>query len=319
MNGRAPTPRRLLIDTDPGIDDSMALLLAWRSPEVQVEAITTVFGNGGVETTTANALRLVELAQRSKIPVAAGSGRPLVREYIGEGSRVHGRNGLGEVDFPPPRTRPDQRRAANLICDTVLASPGAITLVALGPLTNLALAVSLEPRIAEQVHEVVLMGGAADGVGNASPVAEANIRNDPEAAYIVFHAGWPVTMVGLDVTRRTVMSRSYIDELCSAGDDFTDFIGAIVPHYMRFYRETLGLDGFQVHDSSALCYVLDPTLFETQRVYVDVERVSPHHFGQTVADWRAQRDLEPNVDVCTDVDSARVLALYADRLGGGDR
>jgi uridine nucleosidase len=314
MNVDDNTPQRILIDTDPGIDDSMAILFAFNSPEVKVEGLTTVFGNGGTETTTANALRLVELAERTDVPVARGAETPLVRPYTGEGWRVHGRNGLGEVELPAPRSRPDSRRAAQFIVDTVMANPGQFTLVPLGPLTNVALAVSLEPRIAERVKEVVLMGGAANAQGNASAVAEANIRNDPEAAHIVFNAPWRVTMVGLDVTRKVIMTPAYIEALTAAGNPFVEFIGKIARHYLGFYRTTVGIDGFHVHDSSAVAYVLDPTLFETAFLPVDVEIHSANNFGQTSADWRKGSDREPNVNVCTNVDSERLLNLYQRRL-----
>lgn len=306
--------QRLIIDTDPGVDDSMALLFAFCSPEVSVEGLSTVFGNTGTKVTTENALRLVELAGRSGIPVAAGAEKPLLRPFIGEGWRVHGRNGLGEVDFPPPQGQPDRRRGAQLIADMIMTNPGEMTLVALGPLTNVALAVSLEPRIAENVKQVVLMGGAADASGNASATAEANIRNDPEAAKIVFEAPWKVTMVGLDVTRKTIMTPEYIDELCAAGNRYTDFIGRIVPHYMDFYHNYVAMRGFFVHDSSAIAYVVDPTLFETRAMYVAVETHSPVNFGLTAADWRPRSDQQPNVNVCVDVDSERFLALYRQRL-----
>src|SRR5262245_38009154 len=174
--------KRIIIDTDPGVDDSMAILLAFNSPEVQVEALTTVFGNTGTAITTQNALRLVELAGRPDVPVAAGAQKPLLRPFTGDGWVVHGRNGLGGVAFPEPQGQPDRRHAAQLIVETVMANPGQITLVPIGPLTNIALAVSLEPRIAQQVEQVVLMGGAATMPGNVSAVAEANICNDPEAA-----------------------------------------------------------------------------------------------------------------------------------------
>jgi inosine-uridine nucleoside N-ribohydrolase len=304
----------LLIDTDPGVDDSMAILLAFASPEVQIEGLTTVFGNVGVDLTTKNALRLVELAGRPEIPVAMGAEKPLLRPFTGKGWMVHGRNGLGEIDLPEPAGQPDPRRAATFIIDTIMANPGEITLVPLGPLTNVALAVATEPRIAQNVKEVVLMGGAATVAGNASPVAEANIRNDPEAAHIVFHAGWPLTMIGLDVTQQSVMSPQYLDALREANNPWTDFIHAITQHYLDFYRSQ-GIDtGMPVHDSSALAYVIDPTLFVTKHVYTDVDHQSEHHHGQTVPDWRGQREMEPNVHVAVDVDSERFLDLYRRRL-----
>jgi len=314
MSTHDPIPQRAIIDTDPGIDDSMAILFAFTSAELQVEALSTIYGNSGTTTTTQNALRLVELAGRPDVPVARGAEKPLLRPFTGEGWRVHGRNGLGEIDFPAPEGQPDTRRGAQLITDMVMARPGEMTVIALGPLTNLALAFSLEPRIAENVKEVVLMGGAANASGNASAVAEANIRNDPEAAHIVFNAPWEVTMVGLDVTRQSIMTPAYLEELRAAGNPYTDFIAQIVPHYINFYEEYVGINGFHVHDSSAIAYVIDPTLFERKKVPVDVEIYSPTNFGLTAVDWRKRPGKEANVNVCVDVDSERFLDLYKQRL-----
>lgn len=308
--------RRVLFDTDPGVDDSMAILLAFASPEIEVVGLSTVFGNTGVDVTTANALRLVELAGHPEIPVAAGAAKPLLRPNTSRGDMVHGKNGLGEAEFPEPKGKPDPRRAPQLIVDTIMANPGEITLVPLGPLTNVALAVATEPRIAQNVREVVLMGGAAAVPGNVSPVAEANIHNDPEAARIVFHAGWPITMIGLDVTMKSVMSEAYLAELAAARTPFTDFIAAITRHYLDFYRSVGFTEGMPVHDSSALAYVIDPTLFTTRHAYVDVDHMSLHHPGQTVADWRGQRGEDPNVNVAIDVDAERFLDLYRQRLTG---
>jgi inosine-uridine nucleoside N-ribohydrolase len=260
-------------------------------------------------------LRLVELAGCPDVPVARGAEKPLLRPFTGEGWEVHGRNGLGEAEFLEPRGTPDPRRAAQFIIDTIMANPGEITLVPLGPLTNVALAVATEPRIADNVRDVVLMGGAANTAGNASPVAEANIRNDPESAHIVFHAGWPLTMVGLDVTEKTVMTPEYLDDLGRANNPWTDFIARIIPHYLAF-SQRWGDNGIPVHDSSAIAYVIDPTLFETRQAYVDVDYHSPYHAGNTVPDWRGQREMEPNVNVCVDVDSERFLELYQQRLSG---
>lgn len=306
--------RRIIIDTDPGVDDSMAILFALASPELQVEALTTVFGNGGVEQTTRNALTVLELAGRSDIPVATGASRPLLRSYRGQGYLVHGHNGLGDADVPPPKGQPSSMRAAELIVSSVMASPGEITLVPIGPLTNIALAVSLEPRIADNVREVVIMGGAATVPGNASPLAEANIYNDPEAAKIVFQAGWPLTMVGLDVTRKTVMTPDYLAQLWAAGTPATDFIRAIIPPYMDFHHQRYGLEGFHVHDPSAVAYVVDPGLFRSEKVYVDVEIGDSRASGQTMADWYGLWGHEPNANVCLDVDSERLLDLYLERL-----
>ena len=310
-------PQRILIDTDPGVDDSMAILFAFCSPEVRVEGLTAVYGNSGTENSTINALRLVELVGKPNIPVARGAEKPLLRDYAGFGWRVHGRNGIGEIDYPLPKGKPDPRRAAQLIVDTIMANPGEITLVALGPLTNVALAVSLEPLIAKYVKEVVLMGGAANAKGNASRVAEANIHNDPEAAKIVFNAPWSVTMVGLDVTRKTVMTPAYVENLGTA-NPFTNFISRILPYYMAFYLENTGLEGLYVHDSSALAYVIDPSLFETKLVHVEVETNSTVNKGLTAVDWRLHPDGEPNVNVCVDVDSQRFLQLYHERLTAGE-
>ena len=310
--------KRILIDTDPGIDDSMAIFFALRSPEVNVEGLTTVFGNSSTATTTDNALRLVELAGREDIPVARGAEKPLLRPFGGDGWRVHGRNGLGEISFPPAKSKPEQRRAAQFIVDLVMNNPGEISLVSLGPLTNLALAVSLEPRIAEVVNGVVIMGGAANARGNASPVAEANILNDPEAAKIVFETPWPLTMVGLDVTRKTIMTPAYVEKLCSAGNRFTDFIKQIIPFYLSFYKEVERLDGFPVHDSSALAYVIAPTLFTTRAMSIQVETGSPLSLGLTAADWRPGGEGKSHIQVCVDVNSQSLLDLYEKRLGEPD-
>ena len=305
--------RRIIIDTDPGIDDAMAILFALKSPELRVEALTTVFGNGPIERMTPNALRILEVAGREDIPVAAGAGAPLLRPYRGRGQMVHGRDGLGETNLPPPRGRPSEMRAVELLISRILEAPEEITLVALGPLTNLDLAVRVAPAIAQAVREVILMGGAATVRGNASPAAEANIHNDPEAAWIVFHAGWPVTMVGLDVTMKTIMTPEYLEGIRQAHTPVTDFIAAITPHYLNYNRQR-GLPGFAVHDPSAILYAIDPGFFRTERVYVDVQTGDGPASGATVADFRGQWEREPNVNVCLDVDSQRFLEFYRERI-----
>ncbi len=306
-------PRKFIYDTDPGVDDSMAFFLAMASPEVELVGVTTVFGNGGTQTTTANALRLVETVARTDIPVVRGAEQPLLHPYHGHGARVHGADGLGNAGMPPPQGKPQAGRAAAFIADTVLAAPGEVTLVAVGPLTNLALAVGLEPDIVPAVREVIVMGGAANRAGNASPVAEANIHNDAAAAHIVFNAGWPLTMVGLDVTTTTIMSPAYLAELGQTGNIATDFIARIVPFYLRFHQDQ-GVDGIYVHDSSAITYAIDPSLFRSAPAYVEVCVSRDGLNGQTTPDWREQWQKAPNTNVCLEVDAARLKDLYWERV-----
>jgi uridine nucleosidase len=309
----------MLYDTDPGVDDAMALLLALRSPEVDLLGVTTVFGNHDVEQTTRNALRVLEAAGRSEVPVVAGSSVPLVRPRRPHVSFIHGEDGLGgsTPDGVERRGRPWPGGAAGFIADTARDRPGEVTLVAVGPLTNLALALQLEPRLPSLVRQVVVMGGAVDVPGNASPVAEANIFCDPEAARRVMGAGWPLTLVGLDVTLRTQMSGDYLRELAASGTPEAEFIGRIVPVYYRFYTEMVGLPGLPTHDPSAMAYALDPSLFRVERVALHVE-TEGRCAGQTVADRRRVvrwPDL-PEVNVSVGVDAAGVLKLFRERVGG---
>lgn len=314
-------PRKVIIDTDPGVDDSMAIFFALRSPELDVMGLTTIFGNVHTDLATINALRLLEIAGRPDIPVVQGASDPLARPFGGPVPFVHGDDGQGNAHLPPPTTRPRDGSAAAFIVEQVMAAPGEITLVPLGPLTNIALALRLEPRIAQNVREVVLMGGNALCPGNATPAAEANIHNDPEAADVVFGAGWPVTMVGLDVTHRVNMTRAHLERYAQAQNPLAQHIARIVPFYRDYFEsQHPGVDGIYVHDSSAIAYVIDPTLFKTQRwpLRVETQGISRGKtwpfLGQGDNDrlgpWRGR----PPVNVCVDVDAERLLALELDRL-----
>ena len=305
---------KILIDTDPGIDDTMAILFALRSPEFEITGLTTVFGNTDVVFTAQNALRLVELEGHDHIPVAQGAGRPLILPLRSLGKLVHGEDGMGNTNPPPPKGRLVSQSAAQFIVETVLASPGEITLVPVGPLTNVALALRLEPRIAGLVKEVVLMGGSAFRGGNASPVAEANIYNDPHAARIVFNAGWSLTMVGLDVTMQCIMSVEYLNNLCQSGNPATNLIGKILPVYQNFHDQVYGMGGaIHTHDPSAIAYLIDPDLFQTERLPVYVE-IEGNCAGQTVPDRRQQWIEAPVVNVCLNVNASRLQNLYRERL-----
>ena len=312
------TPSKIIIDTDPGVDDAMAIYLALRSPELDLIGLTTIFGNVHTDLATINALRLLEIAGRSDIPVAHGANAPLTRAYAGPVAFIHGDDGQGNVHLPPASTRAVSQSAAEFIVEQILNAPGEITLVPIGPLTNLARALQLEPRIAGLVREVVLMGGNSFVAGNVTPAAEANIHNDPEAADIVFGAGWPVTMVGLDVTHQAIMNGSHLRTLGVARNRLAQHLARITPFYQRFTLDSSGLDGFYLHDSAAVAYVIDPGLFETQSWPVRVETqgigvgktwpsTNPR---RTHPDWAGR----PKVNVCTSVDANRLVNLVLQRL-----
>jgi purine nucleosidase len=312
--------RKLVIDTDPGVDDAMAIFMALASPELQVIGLTTVFGNAATDVTTVNALRLLEIAGRADIPVARGADRPIAADYLGPVPFVHGENGLGDGDFEHPSGAPVDVDAAGLIHATTASDPGAVTILALGPLTNLAVALDRHPDLAGLVDEVVLMGGNALVPGNATPVAEANINNDPEAADRVFGAGWQVTMVGLDVTHQAILDGRAIDRITGAHTAVGRALGAAIPLYRRFFETRMGIDGIYLHDTSAVAYLLEPDAFtvDTWPIRVETESFSRGktwpNLGNTdesaPAPWRGR----PLVRVCTGVDADRVASLVEERL-----
>lgn len=280
--------KKVIFDTDPGIDDALAILAALRSPDLEVIGLTTVFGNTDIDQVTLNALRLLELEGNDHIPVAKGCGVPLVLPAEALGTQVHGVDGLGNTHMPLPHGQLDPRHAAQFIIDTVMQNPYEVTLAPLGPLTNIALAYHLEPRIASLVKEVVLMGGCAFALGNISPVAEANIYHDPHAAEIVFGAPWKVTMVGLDITTKIVMTPDYFTKLYSARNAAVQFLERIQPCYQEFHEQVYGLRGsIHTHDPAVTAYILAPELFtcEQMPVYVVTEGLC---MGKTIADKHRQ-------------------------------
>ncbi len=315
-----PTPRRIIIDTDPGIDDAMAIFFALASPELDVVALTTVFGNAHTTTCTENALRLLEIAERTDIPVAEGAHTPLDMKFRGPADFVHGANGQGDAPLDQPTTTKVNDTAVQLIIDLVMASPGEITLVPLGPLTNIARAVQAEPKLAVNLAGIVLMGGNAFCGGNASPAAEANIINDPDAADIVFGVECPVAMAGLDVTEQIVMTGAQLDLIGSVDTPRARHLHAILPYYRRFALES-GLDGIHVHDSTAISYLLTPERFSSVRHAIRVDTGNGVGRGKTWARTkRAQHGADPwagrpLVTILTGVDADAVVRLELTRLG----
>lgn len=312
---------KVIFDTDPGVDDAMALLFLHASPQVELLAVTTTFGNGSIATTTRNALYLF---QRFGIPalVGRGAGEPLIGQAGPAPHFVHGHNGLGDVPVPSEIQRnADPRPAHRLIIDLVRAHPHEIEIVAVGRMTNLAMALREDPGIVPLVKQIVIMGGAFGirGVlGNVTPAAEANIWGDPLAADEVTAAGWPTTMVGLDVTQKTQMPQAYLRDLQHIAGDAGRFIWDISRFYEKFHNDG-GVESIFVHDSSAVAYLLRPELFSTRTgaIRVVTQGIA---FGQTIqkadsvryppSDW----DGRPSHRVCTDVNSEGLLALYADTL-----
>lgn len=306
---------KVIFDTDPGIDDAMALLFLHRHPQIDLIGVTTVFGNAPIDLATRNALFLKQ-EWGIRAPVAQGAGvtfdpsRP-------EGhwpTFIHGENGLGDIDIPSSLdAQADARPAWQFIIDTVRAQPGEVTLVAVGRMTNLALALKADPDFAALVKEVVVMGGAFDLNGNVSPAAEANIHGDPEAADLVFTAPWRVTVVGLDVTLKTVMTSGFLAEMASAGGAAVQLLSDISQFYIDFYRHRVG-DGMVVHDSCACVYVVAPELFTTRSGPVRVV-CGGIADGQTIQkpDGRVfppgHWDGHPSQSVCIDVQPERVLEV----------
>jgi uridine nucleosidase len=249
------------------------------------------------------------------VPVVSGAGAPLARPFADPVTHVHGADGLGNIVRPSPARAPTDRPggAAGFIADTVRARPGEVSIVAVGPLTNLALAVQREPRLARSVRQVVVMGGAVFCPGNATPVAEANVYKDPEAAQMVLSAGWPVVMVGLDVTMQTCLDVARLGAITLARTPVADLIARMTPCYFESYRNRYGMQTIPLHDPSAMAYAADHRLFQTQRVPLYVE-TEGRCAGQTVPDLRRQWSPLPEVDVCVGVDSPRLLDLLTQRL-----
>jgi purine nucleosidase len=322
--------RKIIFDTDPGTDDAMALMLALNSAELDVRAITVVPGNVTAQQGLDNALRMVSLANRCDIPVAAGAQHPLFQKLI-TAEFWHGKNGLANIELPPSKCKVDPRYGPDLIIEMVHAAPHEITLVPVGPLTNIALAVEKDPSIVPLVKEVVLMGGSISG-GNVNAAAEANIYNDPEAAQIVFQAGWAsLTMVGLDVGDKTLLSRQHLERLARAHGPVNDFILKIATFLVDLSAK-FGSPGTPMYDPLAVGVAIDSSLVKAPAMHVDVETRGEFTRGETVANRRNEIErnvlhgdrfiiegvdrVVPNAKVCVDVDANRFLELFVSRISG---
>jgi inosine-uridine nucleoside N-ribohydrolase len=303
----------IIVDCDPGHDDAAALLLALGSDEVELLGVTTVAGNQTLEKTTANAIRVLDCAGRADVPVAAGADRPLMRE-LHVAADIHGETGLEGADLPPPSRSPETAHAVDWMASTLQSAPAPVTLVPTGPLTNIALLLALHPGIEERIERIVLMGGSI-GEGNVTPAAEFNIWADPEAAHRVFSTEIDLTMVGLDVTHKALLTPDHLEVLERAGEP-----GRLVADLYRFFLsihgDRYGWAAAPVHDAVALAHVIDGSLLQMNRCGVMVDTGPALSRGRTNVDVRRQTDWLPLHHVAVDIDADRFLSLLVDRICG---
>jgi len=301
----------VLIDCDPGHDDAMALLLALASPELDLLGVTTVHGNTTLDKSTANALRVLEFAGRGDVPVAAGADRPLVREPR-VADHVHGKSGLDGPDLPPPAGAPVTAHAVDFLADRLRASDRPVTLIPTGPLTNVALLLARHPDAAQDIERIVLMGGAI-AEGNVTPAAEFNIWVDPEAAARVFASGLDITMIGLDITHRALMTADHAERL-RAGGRVGTLVAELWAFYHRFHSRVYDFPGTPVHDALAVAHVIRSELVRTEHRNVAIECASELCLGRTVVDVWQVTGRAPNAHVGMEVEADAFLDLLVERI-----
>jgi len=308
-------PRKIIIDTDPGQDDAVAILLALASPEeIEVLGLTAVAGNVPLELTARNARMVCELAGRRDVPVHAGCDRPLAHDLV-TAEHVHGKTGLDGPDLPAPTMPLTEGHAVDFLIDTLRREPtGTVTLCPLGPLTNIATAFQRAPDVVERVQEIVLMGGAYFEVGNITPAAEFNIYVDPEAAETVFKSGAPLTVMPLDVTHKALVTTPRNEAFRALGTRVGVAVAEMTDFFERFDREKYGSEGAPLHDPCVTAYLIGPDLFRGRHVNVEIETASPLTRGMTVADWWGVTDRAPNAMFMGDLDADGFFALLTERL-----
>ncbi len=307
-------PEKIIIDTDPGQDDAVAILLALASPELEVVGLTAVAGNVPLPLTQKNARIVCELAGRSDVPVFAGCDRPLKRDLI-TAEHVHGKNGLDGIDLPDPHMPLQERHAVDFMIDTLREHPAkSITLCLLGPLTNVATAIRRAPDLVSRIRRTVLMGGAYFEVGNITPTAEFNIFVDPEAAEIVFGSGVELVVMPLDVTHKTLVTRPRIEAFCGLGTRVGHAIAAWTEFFERFDKEKYASEGAPLHDPTVIAYLLEPDLFAGRFINVEIETRSELTRGMTVADWWGVTDRAPNAHFMGDVNADAFFELLTTRI-----
>ena len=310
------TPHQIIIDTDPGQDDAVAILMALGSPqEIEILGITAVAGNVPLALTEKNARIVCELANRPDIRVFSGCDAPIARPLV-TAEHVHGKTGLDGPTLPDPVMPLQEQHAVDFIIDTFRNAPeGSISLCTLGPLTNVATALERAPDIAPKIKQIVMMGGAYFEVGNITPTAEFNIYVDPEAAKIVFGAGIPLVVLPLDVTHKTLVTKERNDAFRALGSPVGIAVAEMTDFFERFDREKYGSLGAPLHDPCVPAYLIAPSLFSGRHINVEIETASPLTRGMTVADWWGVTDRPPNATFLGDIDAEGFFTLLTDRLG----
>ncbi|MFC3723274.1 nucleoside hydrolase [Neoaquamicrobium sediminum] len=306
--------RKIIIDTDPGQDDAVAILLALASPELDVLGLTAVAGNVPLALTEKNARKICELAGRPETRVFAGAVRPLTRPLV-TAEHVHGRTGLDGPELPDPTMKLETQHAVDFIVEKMMAEPeGTVTLCPLGPLTNIALAMIREPAIVPRIREIVLMGGGYFEQGNVTPSAEFNIYVDPQAADVVYRSGAPIVMMPLDVTHKALTTKARIERFRTMGTRVGTATAQLLDFFERFDEEKYGTDGGPLHDPCVIAYLLKPELFSGRQCNVQIETVSELTMGATVVDWWNITDGPRNALVMRDIDAEGFFALLTERI-----
>jgi len=305
-------PTRIIIDTDPGVDDAFTFLLALASPEIQLEALTTTQGNVTVEKATRNALSVLELGRASHIPVAKGSVLPLIQP-LRASAHVHGESGVGNAQLPEPQAKPVPGHAVDYLIERVLAEPNEISIFPIGPMTNIAMAIRKEPKFAKAIKELVIMGGAIQEAGNMTPLAEFNIYVDPHAAHIVFHSGIPITLIPLDVTHKCLLKQQHVDRLMKIDSPVTRFLKDAIDVYLKASIQ-LGYEGCALHDPLTLATIIAPELLTLKEYYVDVDISGGVSMGKTLADIFNVTKKPVNMKVAMDVRGEDFIELFLQRM-----
>jgi purine nucleosidase len=305
--------KRIIFDTDPGIDDSLAILLALASPELKVEGVSVVHGNCSVEHALANALGVLELAGAGDIPVAQGFKLPLVQPSL-LAPETHGNAGIGYATLPSPTATPISQHSVDFLIDRIMTAPGELTLVCIGPLTNVAVAVRKEPRIIQAVKDVIIMGGAIRHHGNTTPLAEFNVYVDPHAAYMVYHSGMPITLVPLDVTYQCTLTHADVERLQQTASPISQFVADSTRFYMEYHDEYQHIDGCIINDPLALALTFAPELCDYEEHYVDVDISGGVSLGKTFADFYKMSKRPANMRVALAVRARDFIELFLARL-----